>query len=89
MSTPMTYETPNIRMSSGAVKGTSYFTVRVLLSNIHSPGCGSMSTVQNSFQSMDWGEDQTIIENSLENLLLVFESLCFFLVQPISEKPTT
>jgi hypothetical protein len=40
-----------------------------------------MPTVQNSFQSTDWWEDQTIIENSVEELLLVFELLFFFLVQ--------
>lgn len=81
MSTPMTYEPPNVRMLSGAIKGTSYFAIRILLSNIDGPRCGSMPTVQNSIQSTDWWEDQTIIENSLENLLLVFELLCFFLVQ--------
>lgn len=40
-----------------------------------------MPTVQYSFQSTDWWEDQTIIENSVKKLLLVFELLCFFLLQ--------
>lgn len=81
MSTPMTYRPLNVRMLSGAIKGTSHFAIRVLLSNIDSPGCGSMPTVQYSFQSTDWWEDQTIIENSVKKLLLVFELLCFFLLQ--------
>lgn len=39
-----------------------------------------MPTVKDSFQSADWREDQTVIENSVEKLLLVFELLCFFLL---------
>ena len=47
-----------------------------------------MTTVQHPSKSTDWWEDQAIVENSLKHLLLILESLCFFLFSPSEKKKT-